>query len=381
MLLSAAILLQQRESCTLIQTGYGGKYQIYSGDLSVVYSTLTTKTFLKATLGGYSTGTVDVPKIISDNQKWSDGARFIFGAEFSSGLIKNLFEYFDQFNNRFHDSKNTDNYSQVAIKAKRLSDLGPETLPNYHALENYANKAQQASRDLDSQEDDARNLRAQLQYMKGQLEEYNLPEALRQADEMLQQVGDGRNGVLSLIAARRDALRDKFDITSKWNFSKQLPALPAYFCTADPDVKTATFAVPESLTIFPFSINSADWDRRTCRVMADLYIYQWGNSTVTGRGYLRLLKKKDGQTSGRDIKDQWDAVEEKTEVIGQGGVVDLIVGPAVFVPSQEVMYAVDSYVSSLPGRNLTLTTWVSRQYDPHQIDLTSTLAKELKKKN
>lgn len=336
------------------------KYGPYGGDLNAQYDILKKSSALNVSLMGYSTGTVQVPKILRDKDRdWNDGARHIFGNEVAGGLLRNLFEYFDSFSDYFTAKpSDTDAYTQVRIHTKTLSDLPSTLFPShYDDLLKICADAKRVSTQLDKQLDQVLNIQAQLDYMtsnNSKAKECNTPRALKEAEDLKDKLKKD-DGVISQLKARRESFRSSFDTASNYHFQDQIPPLPPYFCTADPEVREDQQSLPYSQSILrEFGIGPDDFVR-TCRVKATALMSHPANESAGHDLSISLVKK--------DLNGQWQVVpgQVASDAIGYGkqdGGASVHSDP--FIASASETYAV-RVICTAPNRSLTLETALSKK--------------------
>src|SRR5262249_39391013 len=143
------------------------------------------------TLSGYSTGTINVPKLVRDNGTLQE-KNFLFSSKFSDGIMANLLEFFDGFETYFRDdptdTNNSRGYSQVFAETKPIFAI-PNLFPNQPEIVRIAGRAVDIAQKLQTRLDEAESLQSQLSYMQSMLTKFNTPEALAAAPQVNAQVG------------------------------------------------------------------------------------------------------------------------------------------------------------------------------------------------
>lgn len=349
----------------------GGGYASFTGSLSAIQTSLLAKTATNASLAGYSTGTAAVPPVLPKDFTRSEDTSFLFKTQFAANMITNLLTYFDNFDNYFRDNpQHYPQYSQVQMQFTSLYELPEALLPNHDKLVKLAERVVTIAKHLDQQEARIEQLQSQLQYMTDHLVDFNTGNSLEEAKVLHSSLGNIRQK----IGSRRDALTTKLNLSSAYDFFQEIPVLPKYFWTTDPDAPTqvsytlsGNVASGENWTIYYFDIKPEDFGK-TCRVEAQVRIAQY-DSMNWGRAGLLMLKKKADSTPPpllpnnvlADVQVAWDVIEQQVVACGHNSVKTMALQPIKFIPSLTETYAVAAYCwEVLPDRGLTLKTFHSR---------------------
>lgn len=366
---------KSQQEASSFAASIGASYGSFSGSVSEARSTLLQQKALEISLAGYSTGTIDVPEVIK-NSPVRDKASFLFDPQTGDTIIRNLFDFFDRFQNNFSkdyakDPSQFPQYSQVDIEYSSLHQISAPVFPKKKEITQIGDLASAIAGKLDDQNDLALRRLNELTYMMNRCSDYNTEDAKQQAKAFMNTLNElcGENGK---IQRRRLDLEQNLKLEPNYDFSSDIPDLPLSFCTVDPDKpRTSGYRLtgdPGHVTLYTFAISRNDYGR-TCRIEAQAMLRQY-DANDTAHAKIELVKKKKGVTvpSLRKVmiaKDDssWESIEAVEGSCGHNDARPLILSPVLFVPSEDEMYAIKAYAG--PGQvyqqDLTLTTYVSRQ--------------------
>lgn len=331
----------EREA-TEFKIAIGASYGTSSGSYSQHQKTVISKVKASVSFSGYSTGTIRVPNLFP--AELQEGTKFLFSAGFSDSMIGGLLDYFDSFQDMFSE-EDKEQFSQTLMSRDSYLYL-PDTFRNQDEIVEKGNAAQEISIALSSQLSIIDASMMQLEYMMG-LEEFNLATSLTEAREMLSALSATR----AKVENRGKSLRTGLDTKSPFDFRAEIPAIPAYFCTADPDDRTYTKTPPfRRWGTYDFPINSADFDK-VCRVEAIGSISTVRHRPNGGSATLQLTRIALPKRRHRDLstynldgfatRSRVNVVEEKELSAPHRPLSDsAAVGGFTFVPSRGHFYQV-----------------------------------------
>jgi hypothetical protein len=351
------------------KTTLGASYGTVSGSVSNEQKTLMSTAHANISLSGYSTGTTNVPELVKNSGVFLE-QNFVFSSAFSDEIMRNLIEFFDNFESNFAD-QTSQNYTQVFVDPTPLSMLEvPQGFRNEDEILRISARATQMAVDLARRLQVVDALQNQLAYMQNVVAEYNTPQSLDQAKILSQQLVPFNDA----IDARLTSLLDLVDLDP---YEFDIRSLPKAFCTIDPELRQYgdQDVMMNTWIIYPFSDTDADHGR-TCRVEAMASFYVAGNNTGFGDATIRLLKKKRaggrpmGPTPVSDTETDWNLVEQQYCRTGRDQGARFMTVPSrppartpfPFIVAPDEIFAVGLYfLFKLSGHAITLKTYLSRQ--------------------
>jgi hypothetical protein len=359
----------EREA-TQFKISVGVRYGLNSGSYSQSLSTTIANVKAGITFTGYSTGTTKAPDLFPADV--ADGTNFLFSRGFGDRMLAGLLDYYDTFQENFAGNTNNAALAQVLLERESLYNL-PTIFRNQKKISDEGARAEEIAHALRQQADSVDNIIGQLEYMQ-KLEPFNRPEDFPTAKNILSASMLLRED----IDVRTRALVDGMDLNSTYDFRSRLQALPAHFCTADPETRQFTHKghgeLPNGRWIsHRFSIGPNDL-RRTCRIHATLALGASRHKPNGVDAVLRLVTigtlahPASGQFVSAlepsiELREGETIVEEKKLSTGRRiGDVAATVGPVVFLPADGTVYEARIYLSgNSPYRAFTIVTDVARQ--------------------